>query len=36
MPVHAHTSALRVTLSEAGDSQVALRRINFADVMSKR
>jgi Carboxypeptidase regulatory-like domain len=30
------SSALRVTLSEAGDSQVALRRINFADVMSKR
>lgn len=30
------SSALRVTLSEAGDSQVALRRIKFADVISKR
>jgi hypothetical protein len=30
------SSALRVTLSEGGDSQVALRRVNFADVMGKR
>ena len=30
------SSALRVTLSEVGDSQVALRRIKFADVISKR
>jgi hypothetical protein len=30
------SSAQRVTLSEAGDSQVALRRVSFADVMAKR
>ena len=30
------SSALRVTLSESGDSQVALRRIKFADVITKR
>jgi len=30
------SSALRVTLSEAGDSQVALRRVSFADAMGKR
>lgn len=30
------SSALRVTLSEGGDSQVALRRVNFAEAMGKR
>lgn len=30
------SSALRVSLSEAGDSQVAVRRVSFADVMGKR
>lgn len=30
------SSALRVTLSEGVDSDVALRRVSFADVMSKR
>jgi len=30
------SSALRVTLSEAGDSQVALRRVSFAAAMGKR
>jgi len=30
------SSAQRVTLSEAGDSQVALRRVKFAEAMGKR
>ena len=30
------SSALKVTLSEAGDSQVALRRVHFADIVGKR
>ena len=30
------SSAIRVTLSEGGDSQVALRRISFAEAMGKR